>query len=181
MSEAFYLRDPDGLGIEVYADRPRDEWRRAGGEIVMTTDPVDVDDLVRAAGETGWNGMPRGTVVGHVHLHVGSLAEARRFFSDGLGFEVTTASYPGALFLGAGGYHHHVGSNTWAGSSATPAREHDTQLLEWTIVLPAAADVAAAGMSIEAAGYPVEYEGEGNALAAVARDPSGSAVRLTPA
>lgn len=112
VSEAFYLTDPDGLGVEVYADRPRDLWRRVGRELLMATDPVDAADLARAAGDVPWDGMPAGTRVGHVHLHVGDLARAGAFYGDALGFDRTTARYPGALFLGAGGYHHHVGTNT---------------------------------------------------------------------
>ena len=176
VSEAFYLRDPDGLGIEVYADRPRQEWRRVNGEIVMATDPVDVDDLLAAAGDSAWTGMPAGTVMGHVHLHVGALADARKFYVEGMGFDVTTASYPGALFLAAGDYHHHLGVNTWAGSGATPAGDADARLLEWSMQLPARADIDAASASIEAAGYPIETVGGGDVIV---RDPWGTAVRLT--
>jgi catechol 2,3-dioxygenase len=181
VSEAFYLRDPDGLGIEVYADRPRETWRRLGREILMATDPVDVEDLLRAAGESEWSGMPAGTVMGHVHLHVGSITDARRFFSDALGFDVMTASYPGALFLGAGGYHHHVGTNTWAGAGAMPARDADARLLEWTIVLPDASDVAAAARSVEAAGFAAELVDDAGPLQAITRDPSGTAIRIIAA
>ncbi|MDQ2671159.1 MAG: VOC family protein, partial [Gemmatimonadota bacterium] len=95
VSEAFYLYDPDGLGIEVYADRPRETWRRSGRELVMTTDPVDVNELVRAAGDAPWSGMPAGTIMGHVHLHVGTIPEAAAFYADAVGFDVTTAAYPG--------------------------------------------------------------------------------------
>jgi catechol 2,3-dioxygenase len=178
VSEAFYLRDPDGLGIEVYADRPRETWRRNGREIVMATDPVDVDDLLRAAGEEAWTGMPAGSAIGHVHLHVGAIDEARAFYSEALGFDVTTASYPGALFLSAGGYHHHLGANVWAGSSAAPAEEADARLLEWTIELPGEADVVAAADSVERAGYPVERAAPDGRVAVLLRDPWRTAVRL---
>ena len=181
VSEAIYLRDPDGLGIEVYADRPRETWQRVGREVAMATDPLDVDDLIRAAGDARWDGMPAGTVIGHVHLHVGSIAEARAFYSEALGFDVMTASYPGALFLGAGGYHHHLGTNTWAGSGAVRAGEADARLLEWTIELPAAPDVAAAATNLEAAGYRVERIEDGAGAAAVTRDPWGTPLRLVAA
>lgn len=174
VSEAFYLRDPDGLGIEVYADRPRATWRRMGRELMIATDPVDVAQLVRAGGDAPWNGMPAGTVIGHVHLHVGDLSLGARFFSEALGFDRMTGRYPGALFMGAGGYHHHLGTNTWAGSGARPPDEGDARLLEWTIALPTAADVAAAARSIDRAGYRVET----TAGEALAHDPWGTPVRL---
>lgn len=174
VSEAFYLRDPDGLGIEVYADRPRATWRRMGRELMIATDPVDVAQLVRAGGDALWNGMPAGTLIGHVHLHVGDLSQGSRFFSEALGFDRMTWRYPGALFMGAGGYHHHLGTNTWAGSGARPPDEGDARLLEWTIELPTAADIAAAARSIDRAGYRVEA----TAGEALAHDPWGTPVRL---
>jgi hypothetical protein len=112
---------PARHGIEVCGDRPRDSWRRSGRELVMGTDPVDVDAVVRAGEGEPWRGMPSGTKVGHVHLHVGDIERARDYYGDALGFDKTVWSYPGALFLGAGGYHHHVGVNTWAGPGATAA------------------------------------------------------------
>src|SRR5579862_6315144 len=133
VSEALYLRDPDHLGIEVYADRPRDTWRRVGRELMMAVDPLDAPSLVKEAGEAPWSGLPAGTVIGHVHLHVGDVAAASAFFSEALGFDRMVWQYPGALFLGADGYHHHLGANTWAGSGATPPAPADAQLLEWTI------------------------------------------------
>jgi catechol 2,3-dioxygenase len=174
VSEAFYLSDPDGLGIEVYADRPRSSWRRVGRQLKMATDPVDVEDLLATAGDAPWTGMPAGTVMGHVHLHVGDLARAATFYGDGLGFDKTTWSYPGALFLGAGGYHHHVGVNTWAGPAAMPAGADDARLLEWSLVVPDAAAVDATASSVDGAGFSVEHVGD----AFVTRDPWGTAVRV---
>jgi catechol 2,3-dioxygenase len=174
VSEAFYLRDPDGLGIEVYADRPRDTWRRRGRELQMATDPVDVSDLLIAAGESRWTGMPAGTVMGHVHLHVGDLARAAAFYAEGLGFDRTTWSYPGALFLGAGGYHHHVAVNTWAGAVATAA-PGEARLLEWTLELPDAANVLEMHANLTAGGHASELMGDGTL---VARDPWGTQVRV---
>lgn len=174
VSEAFYLTDPDGLGIEVYADRPRSTWRRLGRELMIATDPVDVADLVAAAGNAPWTGMPAGTGIGHVHLHVADLARGAAFYSEALGFDRMTWRYPGALFLGAGGYHHHLGTNTWAGSGARPPADGDARLLEWSIELPTADDVAAAARSISDSGHRVEARG-GEALA---YDPWGTPVRL---
>ena len=171
VSEAIYLEDPDGLGIEVYADRPRSAWRSEARQIVMTTEHLNVGDLVRAGGGEPWSGMPRGTVSGHVHLYVGDLERASAFYHDALGFEVVW-NYPGALFLSAGGYHHHLGTNTWA-RHAKPASDDDARLLEWEIVLPAE-DVTAAAASVEKKGMAVEREG--GAVAVL--DPWGTRVRL---
>jgi catechol 2,3-dioxygenase len=175
VSEAFYLTDPDGLGVEVYADRPRATWRRVGRELMMATDPVDVAGLVRDAGDAPWAGMPAGTTVGHMHLHVGDLEAGARFYADALGFDRMVWRYPGALFLGAGGYHHHLGTNTWAGPAARPPGADDARLLEWTVTLPTAADVAAAAASLAAAGHDAAARPDGSVVAA---DPWGTAVRL---
>jgi catechol 2,3-dioxygenase len=174
VSEAFYLQDPDNLGIEVYADRPRSTWNRVGRELVMATDPVDVAELVHAAGEERWEGMPAGTVMGHVHLHVGDIERAADFYSETLGFDRTVWSYPGALFMSAGGYHHHLGANTWAGAGARPAGEGDARLAEWTIELPDAASVQSVVERLEQAGYPAEHDGAD----VVTRDPWGTQLRL---
>jgi catechol 2,3-dioxygenase len=180
VSEAFYLQDPDNLGIEVYADRPRATWRRVGRELMMATDPVDVASLVRAAGDEPWAGMPTGTTIGHVHLHVGDISTARAYFSEALGFDRMVWQYPGALFLGAGGYHHHLGANTWAGNGATPPGEQDAQLLEWTLELPDPASVASAGDSLARAGFAATRDAN-TAEELVAKDPWGTRIRLRSA
>lgn len=173
VSEALYLRDPDGLGIEVYADRPRESWQHDGRQLVMATDPLDVDDLVAAAAGEPWTGMPPDTVMGHVHLHVGELARAEAFYHQALGFDKVVWSYPGALFLSAGGYHHHLGLNTWA-RGARLAGDDDARLLEWELVLPDAETVSAAAISLEAAGFQPEGAPEGVTV----RDPWGTGLRL---
>lgn len=154
VSEALYLRDPDGLGIEVYADRARSSWRALDREIRMTTDPLDLAALVHAGGGERWMGMPSGARVGHMHLHVGDLDEASRFYHAALGLDRMVWSYPGALFLAAGGYHHHLGLNTWAGPGARAAGESDARLIEWQIVLPDS-HLASARRSVEGFGYAV--------------------------
>ena len=170
VSEAFYLTDPDGLGIEVYADRPRDTWRRRGRELMMATDPVDVADLMQAAGDAPWRGLPSGTVMGHVHLHVGDTTRATAFYGDGLGFDRMVWSYPGAVFFGAGGYHHHVGANTWAGPRATAPAADDAHLLAWTLELPDAASVGAVASRLDAADHQVTEAGDGISVL----DPGGT-------
>ena len=121
VSEALYLNDPDGLGIEIYRDRPRETWRTANGELAMATDPLDVQSVANEPGaQTPWQGLDSGTVIGHVHLHVPTLEAGEVFYCDGVGFEPTVRGYPGALFVAAGGYHHHLGMNTWVGAGAPP-------------------------------------------------------------
>ena len=174
VSEAFYVTDPDGLGIEIYADRPRSTWMRRGRELAMASDPVDVDSLLREAGDALWTGMPSGTVMGHVHLHVGDLERTRAFYSEALGFDVMVSSYPSALFLAAGGYHHHLGANLWAGPSAVPPNADEAQLLEWMIHLPDAAAIAEVGERLAAIGHPVQSDG----ASILVRDPWETRVRL---
>lgn len=175
VSEALYLQDPDDLGIEVYADRPRETWRRAGRELMIATDPLDLESLVRAAGDEPWRGLPAGTTIGHVHLRVGDIARASAFYSDVLGFDRMTWRYPGALFFGAGGYHHHLGTNTWAGSGARPPEADEPRLLEWTIELPSAEAVEGVAQSLAGAGHPVE-RGGGDALDVMTRNADGPCV-----
>jgi catechol 2,3-dioxygenase len=175
VSEALYLQDPDNLGIEIYADRPRSAWRRSGRELMMATDPLDVRGLLAEAGGEPWAGMPAATTMGHVHLHIGDIAAASAFFSGGLGFDKTVWHYPGALFLAAGGYHHHLGTNTWAGPGALPAPANEARLLEWTIRVPDEATLAAARDNLERSGYPVD-RADGSL---VTRDPWETPLRLS--
>lgn len=173
VSEALYLTDPDGLGIEVYADRPRDAWRYDERQLYMTTSHLNVEDVMAAAQGEAWNGMPRGTVLGHVHLYVGDIDKAEAFYHDALGFDKVVWSYPGALFMSAGGYHHHLGTNTWA-RGAPPASDADARLLEWEIIVPTQADARKATEHVKASGYPVKEEkGEW-----ILTDPWGTNLRL---
>lgn len=182
VSESLYLHDPDNLGIEVYADRPRGTWRRLGRELMMATDPLDVAGLGRDAGADPWTGMPAGTVMGHVHLHVGDLTAASAFYSEALGFDRMVWQYPGALFLAASGYHHHLGTNTWAGSGVNPPAADEAQLLEWTIQLPDKASLAGASRSLADGGHGVEWDdAAGSGQAMVTRDPWGTPIRVEAA
>jgi catechol 2,3-dioxygenase len=173
VSEAIYLWDPDGLGIEVYADRPRDAWQTDGRELIMTTERLDLHCLVESAAEApAWTGMPSGTTMGHMHLSVGDLEAASRFFHRALGLDTVVWTYPGALFLSAGGYHHHLGTNTWAMGART-ATPSDARLLEWELVVPTAHDVEKASQSLRDAGY-AGRDG-------VTVDPWGTPLRITAA
>jgi catechol 2,3-dioxygenase len=124
VSEALYLSDPDGLGIEIYADRPREQWERppGGHGVKMVTLPLDLDDLLAQSAREPAPAMPPGTVVGHVHLKVSDVPRASAFYRDALGFE-EQAQLPSAAFVSAGDYHHHVGLNSWESRGATPAPE----------------------------------------------------------
>ncbi len=176
VSEAIYLTDPDGLGLEIYADRPRAEWQTQDAQVTMGTVPLDVRSVIAAADGRAWTGAPAGTRIGHVHLHVGDLGVAARFYHETLGFDKVVWNYPGALFLSAGGYHHHVGTNTWA-RGAEPAHENEARLLEWSIELPSADDVVALAASASARGVEVRTTGDSLLL----RDPWGTEVRVRPA
>jgi catechol 2,3-dioxygenase len=138
VSEAIYLSDPDGNGIELYADRARDAWPppAPGERIGMYTRALDLRGLLETvAGAEPVSRAGAGLRVGHVHLHVGDIEAARAFYVERIGFEVM-ASMPSALFLAAGGYHHHLGANTWRGEGVGPAPAGTAGLREWTVVLP---------------------------------------------
>ncbi|MBB6671777.1 VOC family protein [Cohnella nanjingensis] len=175
VSEALYLSDPDGNGIEVYVDRPRDEWTySANGEVAMATDPVDIDGLLREAGDEAWTGLPAGTKIGHVHLHVADLAASQRFYCGILGFDLM-ARYGGqALFVSAGGYHHHLGLNTWAGAGAPPPPANAVGLRYFEIAIPNEAELIRILDDLRDAGIPAEpYE-----TGWLVRDPSQNQLLL---
>ena len=152
--EAIYLPDPDGNGIELAADRPRERWTPE--QYAAGPAPLDLRSLLAEAGdEPPAPTVSDGLRVGHVHLHVGDLAEAIGFYRDVLGFELQ-ADIGSAAFLSAGGYHHHVAVNVWKGIGVGPAPPHTVGLERWTVELPSPADVAAVRGRVEAAGRPVE-------------------------
>jgi catechol 2,3-dioxygenase len=137
VSEAIYLSDPDDNGVELYVDRPRSQWSWRKGQVAMTTEPLDVDELLASTGDLSPQAyLPPQTDLGHVHLHVSDLAAAERFYHEFLGLAVTQRSYPGALFLSAGGYHHHLAVNTWAGDQPPPA--NSIGLISYRLEVPEA-------------------------------------------
>lgn len=131
VSEAIYLADPEGNGIEVYADRPRSGWHGPDGRIRMASERLDLAGVARDA-RAHWTGAPQGTVVGHVHLQVGAVPEAAAFYSEVLGLPVM-ATYPGASFHGSGGYHHHIAVNVWNSRGAGPRSGPATGLARLTL------------------------------------------------
>ena len=172
VSEALYLSDPEGNGIELYRDRPRDEWPLAGGELMMDTLPLDLGSLLAESDDSdGGAPMPSETTLGHVHLQVADLASAEGFWVDALGLDVTVRGYPGALFTSAGGYHHHVGLNTWAGVGAPRPPERAQGIVHFELVLPDVDAVRAASDRL-AAVAPLELTDDG----VLASDPSGNTV-----
>jgi len=165
VSEALYLEDPDGHGIEIYRDRPRDQWRHADGRIQMGTGPVDIEGLLADAERSGepWTGMPAGTRIGHIHLQVGDIPRAVEFYHDVLGFDIM-AQMPTALFISAGGYHHHLGMNVWHSAGADKAPDSSVRLRFIAIELPSEPARRAVSSRLEAAGVPYRQSGDVVAL-----------------
>lgn len=159
VSEAIYLADPDGNGIELYRDRPASTWQRDHGEIRMASEPFDAQGVLAEADDSSaWDGLPAGTRMGHVHLQVGDVERARAFYVDVLGFELT-AHWHGALFVAAGGYHHHIGLNSWRSRNGPPPPPGSAGLRWFTIHVPSAEARAAVAARLAAAGAIVERQG----------------------
>jgi catechol 2,3-dioxygenase len=176
VSEALYLSDPDGNGIEIYHDRPRDAWPRRDGQLEMATLPLDLDDLVGELAQA--EGLPPqapdGTRIGHVHLQVADLAAAEAFYNGVLGFDVVVRGYPGALFVSAGGYHHHLGLNTWHSAGADAPAPGSVGLRSYEITLPNDAALDTVLDRVRTAGVTLQDTGAAYFL----RDPSGNGILL---
>jgi catechol 2,3-dioxygenase len=160
VSEALYISDPDNNGIEIYADRPRETWTyNEQGQVQMATDPIEWQSLLDEAGDQVWSGLQKGTKIGHIHLHIDDLHTAKRFYCELLGFEVMAQMADSALFVAAGGYHHHIGLNTWAGVGARPAPEDAVGLRYYTIIIPNMSELKAILTRLEDAGiYAVQQD-----------------------
>ncbi|TFB19219.1 VOC family protein [Filobacillus milosensis] len=129
VSEALYLQDPDGNGIEIYRDRPHEEWKWKNDHVVMDSVPLDVEGLLQERSETGWKGFPENTVIGHIHLQVHNLEEVRPFYEK-LGFDIVAEYGPQALFMADNHYHHHIGLNVW--NSRNGEKKHNNEIgLNW--------------------------------------------------
>lgn len=136
VSEALYLADPDGNGIEIYADRPASTWKWNSDEVVMSTERLDIESILAEGDGKPWNGLPAATLMGHVHLHVSELHKAEEFYCKGLGFDIVTRYGGQALFISTGRYHHHIGLNTWNGVGAPAPSEDSVGLKNYTLVYP---------------------------------------------
>ncbi|MFG6116117.1 VOC family protein [Halobacillus sp. MO56] len=175
VSEALYLNDPDGNGIEIYVDRDPSVWKWKNGEVAMTVDPLDFEDLLQEGdSEEPWKGMPAGTVMGHIHLHVSHLEEAEEFYTKGLGFEVVNRFGGQALFISSGNYHHHIGLNTWAGVGAPEPAKNSAGLESYTIILPDEEYRNNVIASLERVGASVTEEND----IVTTKDPSGNCIHL---
>lgn len=177
VSEAIYLPDPDGNGIEIYRDRPRDQWPRINGRLQMATNPIDLDGILGelAGRDEQWAGLHPDTMIGHMHLHVRDVDEAERFYHEVLGFDRIMRYGPSAAFLSAGGYHHHIGVNTWAGVGAPSPPPGSVGLRWFTIQLPDPAVRDAIVDRSRRAGVTLEERDDGLFL----HDPSHNGIMLT--
>jgi catechol 2,3-dioxygenase len=176
VSEAMYLADPDGHGIEIYRDRPRQEWQKdAKGQLIAGNAPFDTTGVLAelAGAAQAWTGLHPNTVMGHIHLHVADLAAAEQFYGDVLGFALLFR-YPSASFMAAGGYHHHLGLNTWAGVGVPPPPDDAARLLRYEIRLPDAAALTEVTDRIQAAGLSLTKQDGGWLV----RDPSQNNILL---
>jgi len=174
VSEAIYLYDADGNGLEIYRDRPRHEWHWSHGTVTMGNAPLDFEGILAEGGkEERDEHVPAGTRIGHIHLQVADLAQAERFYCGVLGF-VKTAARDGALFVSAGGYHHHIGLNVWDSHNAPPPPKMAAGLVEFTIKLPDAAEIAAVKSRIEDAGIKAANRENG----IVVHDPWHTKIRI---
>ncbi|GIP39012.1 catechol-2,3-dioxygenase [Paenibacillus sp. J31TS4] len=175
VSEALYLSDPDGNGIEIYRDRDPSEWEWKNGEVKMTVDPLDFRDLLSGINQQQeWKGLPADTVMGHIHLHVSELAKTEEFYCKGLGFEVVNRFGAQALFISTGNYHHHIGLNTWNGVGAPKPPENSVGLQSFTLLYPDAAARDRAVANLQSIGASVA-EGHGGYTTS---DPSGNRILL---
>ena len=180
VSEALYLSDPDGNGIEIYRDLPRSDWHRHDGQIEMATLPLDLRALLAELPGAPVPDHPvsPATQIGHIHLQVSDLESAESFYCGVLGFDVTLRSYPGALFISAGGYHHHIGLNTWHSRGAPPPPPGTVGLRHFEVVLPDDAALLRVLERVRGAGLATESGAEGSTFA---HDPFGNGIRLRTA
>lgn len=181
VSEAVYLEDPDGNGIEIYRDRQRNEWPVTNGRIRMATDPLDLQGLMSELGDTPreaqspWSGLHPDTVIGHIHLRVAGIPEAEAYYCGILGFDLVQRYGPMAAFVSAGGYHHHIGFNTWESAGAPPPPPDSTGLDYYSILLPDPEALSEVAGRLQRAEIPTEQTAEG----LFSRDPSQNKILLT--
>lgn len=135
VSEAIYLSDPDGNGIELYCDRPREAWPRKNGELEMFTRPLDLENLLSEIGDEtqAWDGIHPETTIGHIHLQVSDVVKSGEYYHNVLGYDIIQKNFPGAQFLSTGGYHHHIGINNWNSKGSSPAPQGSSGLMQFSV------------------------------------------------
>ncbi len=172
VSEAIYLNDPDGNGLELYRDRPRDEWVWHGDQLKMANERLDIEGIVASVADrhTPYSGMADGTTIGHIHLRVTDINKTRAFYQDIIGFDVM-AGWSSALFMSAGGYHHHIGANTWHSHNAPPPPAEAVGLLSYSVMVP---EVDPIGIRLKNAN--IDFAVADNVLSV--DDPSGNRIRF---
>lgn len=172
VSEALYITDPDGNGIEIYRDRPSSEWTWSNGEVSMASDPLNGESLL-AESDSEWRGLPADTIMGHIHLHVSDLQKAEEFYMKGLGFTIVS-HYPQAIFIATGGYHHHIALNTWQGVGAPTPKKNSVGLNWYTLVFPSEEARGKVIEQLREIGASVQVEND----LFVTVDPSGNKIQL---
>lgn len=175
VSEALYLADPEGNGIEIYIDRAPELWKWDGDQVYMTTQALDIEDLLKDASEAGWKGMPEGTVNGHIHLQVSELQKTKEFYCEGLGFDLMLNYGSQALFIAKEKYHHHIGLNTWNSAGAPAPAENSAGLKSFTIILPNEEAMKQTVQNLEKL-HAMVSKADGKVIT---KDPSGIHIQLT--
>ena len=177
VSEAIYLSDPEGNGIEIYRDRPRDQWPRRDGQVVMASDPLNLDGILAEleGDREPWAGLHPATRLGHMHLKVAEVVETEAFYCGVLRFDLIARLASSALFVSAGGYHHHIGMNTWESAGAAPSPPGSTGLTHFVIELPDAAELSRTAERMRRANWKFDEREDG----LFARDPSKNGILLT--
>lgn len=174
VSEALYLADPDGNGIEIYVDRPASTWQWRNGEVEMATEPIDAEGILAEGKGEPWKHLPPNTEMGHIHLHVAEFEKVKEFYCSGLGFEVVLRYGNQALFISTGGYHHHIGLNTWNGVGAPRPPANSVGLIEYSLVFPSEEERSNAKERLLKLGYQLVDD-----VGAIStEDPSGNRIRL---
>jgi catechol 2,3-dioxygenase len=174
VSEAVYLADPDGNGIEIYADRPSSDWAWEHGQVAMDTKPIDAEHLLAETSGEIWNGLPAETVMGHIHLQVSNLKEAEQFYCKGLGFNLVNKYGRQALFISTNGYHHHIGLNTWNSEGSPAPAKNSAGLKHFSLILPSEDErqqIIEQLKHMDA--FLIEEDGK-----TMTRDPSGNEIQL---
>ncbi|MFS0645496.1 VOC family protein [Siminovitchia sp. 179-K 8D1 HS] len=174
VSEAIYLADPEGNGIEIYADRPKEEWRWKNDQVFMTTTALDAENLMQEASAAGWQGMPAAAVMGHIHLQVADLASSEHFYCNGLGFDKMLHYGSQALFISKHRYHHHIGLNTWNSIDAPPPEENSTGLKRYSILFPSKEEREKAARQLEKINASIFVKND----IIMTKDPSGIRIYL---